>query len=298
MVDHPMRRDVLRAVAAGGVAGLAGCSSLPLIGGDGGGSPARDWLFDPTAFTDEVRLSIEFRAPAALDEHRDQLHPEVAEGRTAPFYTDALAAEDTDWALRITDPLLDGPVQFAYGGSFDEDAAREASTAAWTGGETVDGESIEGYETLSNDEEGHGAYRAGHAVSARPATRDEFERLVAGAESGDERLADVDDDVAEFLDELGFDHAVQGGILPGDGDYFDGSGTSYRVDGEETTLRLVRLNDDLTETQFREIGEEVDGLRDLSIDAEGPVRSLTAVADTDRVGLRGQAFKLFQLPYD
>lgn len=298
MRDNTRRRDVLRAAAAAGAAGLAGCSSLPLIGGGDGGSSARDWLYDPTAFTDEARLSIEFRAPAALHEHRDRLHPEIADGRTSPFYTDALAAEDTDWALRTRDLLLDAPSQLAYGGSFDEDAAREAATTTWDGGDSTDDESFEGYETLSHGDEIHGGYRNGRAVSAGAATREEFERLIAGAESGDDRLAGLGDDVAEFLDGLGFDHAAQGGIGPGNGDYLVGHGTSYRVDGAETTLRLVKLNEDWTETQFREVGEEIDGLRDLSIDAEGPVRTLSGVADTDRVGLLGQAFQLLQLPHE
>jgi len=291
------RRSLLGAAAAAVGVGVAGCSSLPFVGG-GGSSAARDWLYDPTAFTDTARVSIEFVAPAPLQEHRDNLHPEVADGRTSPIYTEALAAEDTDWSLRITDPLLEAPSQLAYGGSFSEDDAREAATTTWGGDETVDGETVGDYETVSNGEESHGAYQAGRAVSAGIATREEFERLLDGAENGEDRLGDLGDEVAEFLDELEFDHTAQAGLTPGDGDYVAGAGTNYRVDGAETTMRLVHLNEDWTETQYRELGEQIDGLRDLSVDAEGPVRSLTGVADTDRVGLLGQGFQLFELPYD
>lgn len=298
------RRAFLRSsagVAAALAAGsLAGCSSVSVLFGDDGRSPGRDWLYDPTAFTPEPVLSLRFEAPRRVRDERDRLDPEVRERFATPAYAGGLSAAETDWALAVTEDLFRAPFQYTYGGSFDRPAARRAAAGPFSANvvPTAAGE-IEGLRRLSLGDDAHGAYREGLAVGVANASGTAFEGLVTGAAEGVDRLADAGDDVDPFLDALGFDHTVQAtfGFDP-ERDAWTGRGTGYRVDGDETRLRFAVLNDDRSDAALRDLGEAVEGLRDVSVDADGPVRWVEGVADTDGVGLRGAAFGLFELPYE
>lgn len=302
------RRSLLRTTAgigtAVGIAGLAGCSSVPFLGGDGSSSP-RGWLYDPTGFIDDPVMSIQFESPSRIHDERDRLHPEVRERHASPMYVDVRDAGDgpdpaaTDWAAVIGDELHKAPFQYAYGGSFDREDAREAARAAidWDVSARDDG-TVEGLQYLTAGPEHHGAYRDGLAVSLSGASREAFERLVAGAADGTDRLADVAPEVETFLDALGFDHTAQASLSPRpESEAWQGTGTTYRIDGGTTTARQLVMNQDgWDEASLREFGGGIDGLREVSVESDGPVRWIEGVADTDRDGLNGDLFQLGSTP--
>ncbi len=304
MAPSPTRRGLLRSTGGAAAAlvtgSLAGCSSVSVLVGDDGRSPARNWLYDPTGFTAEPVLSLQFEAPRRMHDERDRLHPEVRERFASPAYADGLDAAATDWALSVTEDLFRAPFQYTYGGSFGRAAARRAAAAPFSENvaSAAAGE-IEGLQRLSLGDDAHGAYRDGLAVGVANATGAAFERLVAGAADRSDRLDDAGDDVAPFLDALGFDHTVQATFsLDSEREAWTATGMGYRIDGDETRLRFAVLNDDRTDAALREFGVAVDGVRDVSVDGDGPVRWVEGVADTDSVGFRGRAFGLFELPYE
>jgi len=300
------RRDLLRATATAGVgaaAALAGCSALPSLSGGDGASPARDWLYDPTAFADGPQVSVLFESPSEIDAASDHLHPDVRERRLIPSYPDVLASSPStvDWALQMGGTMFEAPIQVVYGGSFDEETARAASAAILSDGtdaDRTDREPVADLQTVVAGDDTHGAYRDGLAVSVGAADRAEFERLLRGAADGESRLTGVADGIGTYLDVLSFDHAAQTALGPrADGDGWQAAGWSYRLDGETTTVRLAELHGDRSAEQLREVGADVDGLREVSVESDGAVRWLEATADTDAVGLQGSVFSLLELPY-
>lgn len=304
MVGNRRRRDLLRllvgSTAASGGTALAGCSAVSLLDSGDRRSVARDWLYDPTAFTAKPIVSLQFESPRRIHDERDRLHPEVRAHHATPAYATDLDPSATDWTVSVTEDLFKAPFQYAYGGSFDETAARTAAAAPFSGDRPViaDGQ-IRSLQRLSIGDDGHGAYRDGLAVGVANATAEEFETLVGSAADGTDRLADAGDTVAAYLDALGFDHTAQATLAPGaESDVWRAAGTAYRVDGETTTLRWVAMNrGDPGEAALRDRAAAVDGLRDVTVGTDGPVRWAEGVADTDRVGLRGAAFRLLELPY-
>jgi hypothetical protein len=296
MTQPRSRRAVLGASAAA-VAGLAGCSSLSLSGGaDDERTGVREWLYDPTAFSETPALSVQFEAPARIDEDREQLHPDVRARQETPIYAEQLAPAVTDWALRISDDLLQAPLQTVYSGDFDNSAARAAASAAVGDGLNLrPADDVAGLNHRSNGDGAHVASRDGLAVAVRAPTP-EFVRLIEGAADGTDRLDDAGDALGAVLDALGFGHAVAAEFSP-KGDGWLARGTGYRVDGEVTTVRLVILDERRSAADLRGLGESIDGLREVSVATDGPVVTLSAVADTDRVGLRGSVFGAYELPY-
>jgi hypothetical protein len=300
------RRRLLRATATAAGAALAGCGSLPSLRTGGGDPPPHDWLYDPTEFGERSSYAGRYLAPATLADHRDRLAPAVREALPAtpgpPWFTESPPAERVDWRVQMVSDTFSGPVQAACGGEFGEDAARAAATSLFDEGATAtEGEPVAGLSTVSGDEETHGAYREGLAVAVAAADDEQFRRLVATAADGERRLRDADDDVAAFLDRVGFETAANFAVGRGDG-LWRGRGTGYRVDGATTRLRHVLLNDPTpggeSATDLGVLAQRVDGLRDVSVEADGPLRWLSATADTDRVGFNGATFALRELPYE
>jgi len=295
MADRRTRRSLLRGGAVAAGAALAGCGSITVLGGGDARVGARDWLYDPTAFADDPVLTFRYESPRRLRAVRDRLHPEVARARATPIYAPELPSAATDWALRVADALLRTPIQTAYGGRFDAATARLAAEAAV--GDGVDlrtAPSVAGLDHRS-DGEAHVGYREGLAVAARTSAAS-FERLVTGAADRTDRLGDAAGSLGRVLDALGFDHTARATFAPQD-DTWVARGYGYRVDGATTTCRLVVLDDGVGADDLRETGARIDGLREVAVDADGPVLRLTGVADTDRVSLRGDGFRATELPY-
>jgi len=295
MANPRGRRSLLRTAVAAGGAALAGCSALPSLSGGDERATARDWLYDPTAFAETSVVTLQFESPVRIAEHREQLHPEVRAERSGPMYAPGLDPAATDWAIRIADDLLRGPIQTVYRGDFGATAARGAATAAVGDGVTLAAADPVADLEHRSDGDAHVGYREGLAVAVR-GSGGEFRRLVEGAANRTDRLAGAGASVPRVLDALGFDHTAQAAFAPQD-DGWQAMGTGYRVDGETTTVRLVVRDAERTAADLRGLGESIDGLREVNVAADGPVLTLTAVADTDRVGLRGAMFQDFELPY-
>jgi hypothetical protein len=85
-MDEQTRRDVLRGGAAGGLivlGGLAGCSSIPVIGGGAGYS---QWLYDPGTIGDNDHYGFSYRNDQQIRNNEDTFDSE--------FYDRQEASED------------------------------------------------------------------------------------------------------------------------------------------------------------------------------------------------------------
>lgn len=291
------RRTVLAGLGTAALCGLAGCSSLPGFG-DGDDSP-RQWLYDPTAYTDgEVNRGIWFESPATLAAAENDLHSDVQDLTITPLYGSAFDRESVDWAILYVDHLLKTPGVRACSGSFDDDAAREA-TASILDKSVDDGTSVgsvDGYELVAYEEDQYGLYRDGEVANLDfVASEGEVRNIVAERTDSSSGLADS---VRDLVDRIGFETTASVDFKSHDGTEFTGHGYGYSVDGETTTVRHAHLNGDLSLDDYREFGGEIDALSDVTVDEDGDVRWMEGTVETRRLAFDGTLFTLLRAPYE
>lgn len=275
------RRSVLRGTAAAiGAATLSGCSSVSILGDDGGsGSSYTDWLFDPAERTDRVWFSAVRHADLlSFDELSADRDRKVGD----------IPATSIDRELRVF--TGSGPTDKVYEGSFDADTIRSAYGLSGSSPyQRMD--DYAGYERYSTGDPGAGlAIRDGTAIFAMP---DLVERYV-DAHGGDEtRLVDAHDHVATVIDRLGEGHSIScsakldpaasDGLL--EADELAG-GSAALVEGERTTITSVALFVDAESADEsairRDVPDEPD-VQDLTVETDGRVVTGTYTRDTSEL---------------
>jgi|GEM_PF-1152224 hypothetical protein len=303
MKDTVSRREALGASATTVLGALAGCSGFGLLDGDSGGDWDA-WVYDPRKLrdSDSYNQDLRMRSPSKLASVESSLRPET-ERLASPIYVEADVFDDVsnvDWSASYRDPQFNQPGVLAHGGSFDVDVARTASGALFDASpdaaESVG--TIGDFEIARYTEDDHAAYRDGEAVAVGGATTDTT-RSIVDRRLDDETIPGTGSDaVKSFLGHFESDHVVNARFTwDGDRDVPGCSGFGYTVHGETTTARLVdvRLR---TEDDLETLAEEIDALRDVTVESDGEVVALSGTVDTDRTALNGSMFRLREAPFE
>ncbi|WP_458208089.1 hypothetical protein [Haladaptatus sp. NG-SE-30] len=296
----PSRRQDLAEVGVATLGGLTGCSRLTL-GGGSNESPARHWIYDPGEYTttETPNVFASFEAPERLQSVRDALDPQVPSEVFAPPGDPGLDLTTIDWALFVAERRSECPALMGYGGSFDADAARSATTATLDEDvvEPTAVDTVDDFEILRYDDHSHGAFLEGQAVSIRPATTETATELVADGTNGSTWFDASERRIGDVVTRVGFHDIPQLEFSYDENDTAGCEGYSFAVDGETTTIRWVSLGDPSAEA-MREFGDEVSGLSDVTVETDGELSAFRASAPTDRLSFTHHLFIRRELAYD
>lgn len=272
--------------AATTLGGLAGCSSLPIIGG-GGGSSMGDWLVEPGELVDRDTYEATYRNYGALAEHEDELDDEVYASVEADYeagYGDPLGVDiaDADWELQ-----LGGRRTSAFSASYSRN---EIVTTIEEDFEFERESQTSGFVLLAAPNGRTGLAVGGSVVLTVSGVEDVVDGLetFVGAKSGDTDLfPDEEAAVGAALDAVDGDYVT----LSEDGptDAIEAVAVSGTLDGE-TTSRTAALafgdEDDVDEDLLDEIeeGTDWDG---IETSTDGRIGLVEGEQDTDEFAFGG-----------
>lgn len=248
--------------AAGGLAAVAGC-----LGDDGSWDTDREgglqpWLYDPARYRDDVTdYVVGYWEPARFAAERDALG---GTGDRLRRFLDVDPAS-VDQTVEIGGASAGGglPHVRVSTGSFDADAARAALAGDFERVGSADGSPLYG--------DGTGGFAVaddGEFVAVRGLTRAEASSFVAGPRT----FAAGSDHLADFFDVVGV--GANAGLRLGT----DDAGTTvlhgyaYRIDGETTFARALRLPGVGAErggelrSYLDQLEQQVDRLRSASVE--------------------------------
>lgn len=276
------RRDVLRTgaglAAAGGIASLAGCSNVPIVGSyfEDGVDPT-EWAYDPSELG-STSVSTDLTNISSVLEEDEVKKGEVRDDVTSN-YSGTLKADDVDYSLNV------GHAQILTGSFDGGDIVEEMEFSAE--------DSYEGFDIYvdeeDEDEEGNASALIGtdgdHLVKSEPSQyadfgpREELELLIDTYNDDADRFADINDDFATVHDEveLGAAVFVQGQTESSAEDASDDTvvttGATLEIDGEDMNveyLLLYKSEDgidlDELEQNFEDSMQEGTELNDVSQD--------------------------------
>lgn len=282
------RRETLRvgagAAAAGVVGGLAGCSSVPFLGGGGssGSQAMRDWLVDPGELADRDRYDPVYLDYGALLDAEEELSDgafEFAEDGYETRYEDVVDVdiEDANWALALgtgrfrvlsaNHSRSDVVEHLEDDLDFDEEDERVSGFSVLLGPEETRGVALDGSVIL--------------IVSSVGDPEDALEVLIE-AQSGEADLyAEEDEDVGAALDAVDGDHL----LLTEDGptDDVEALAVAATLDGETTerTAALVFDDEDAVDEDLLDDIEEDTEWDEMETSTDGRVGFVEGVQDTD-----------------
>lgn len=312
MTTETSRRDLLAGSATATLGALAGCSSLGLDDEDStdasrgpAESTARDWLYDPFAWgeIEDPRIWVEYRSPASLMSHADLLHSDVEWQGITSIPLSNLDRTDVDWTIRTRSKIMGStPTVDVIGGSFDRQAAREATTILESDS-ADEGESLgraNGFDLIEYSEGGIRAYRANRTIRFGKASESEVREFLDAVDEGESWPTTEANSVGKIVDAVGFEDAAQLRVT----DTVENTslptaitGVGYTVDGASTTVRRAWM-DDTTEADAEALGEAIDALRDITTSTDGDIVTLTATMDTDRTNFTDVMFSRKEAPYE
>jgi hypothetical protein len=276
------RRSALRlgasGLAAATTAGLAGCSSIPFLGGGGGGgsSTVQNWAYDPGEVADQDSYSPEYQSLSAIRNVEDELPNQVvyvAEGRFEQRYGDPLDVDfdEADWILGL------GQVGVASVPHTVEDVVENLEDEF----EFDEDDEVDGYTTVIGPSETVGYALDGSMVllvQARDAV-DGLEETIA-TQSGDvDMYVDEDEDFADAITNVDGDEVRVS--LGASQENVVATGTAATFSGSETTTTGAQVfdeQDDVNRERFRELAREQD---DLSVGFSGRVVTFERTLNTD-----------------
>jgi len=276
------RRDVLRlgvgGLAAATASGLAGCSSIPFLGGGGGGgsSTVQNWAYDPGEVADQNAYTPEYRSISAIRSVEDELPDSVVDREKRIFaggYGNPLDLDfdEADWTLSLGRAGV-GSVQHTV-----EDVVEHLEDEF---GFDEDDE-VDGYTTVIGPNETQGYAVDGSTViwaNARDAV-DALEELIA-TQSGDvDMYVDEDEDFADAITNV--DGDIVRASVGAARENVVATGTAATFNGDETTATGAQVfaeRDDVDRERFRELAGEQD---DLSVSFSGRVVTFERTLGTD-----------------
>lgn len=301
------RRTVLASLGTAALCGLAGCSSLPGFDDeeqeDGAVASPRNWMFDPTRYTEEaVAGFLQFESPAALFELDDHLHPEALESRPASLDAHTLDWESVEWAMQYAENLFRTPLLRAFAGSFGTGAAKAATAAVFDVDpeEGTERDPLGGYEVTRYGEDQYGLARGGEAVCISVVEHEEtVSELVEQRDESSPGLGDASQELLRLLETVGLDTAASVSFqIDEDEERVRGHGFGYTADGATTTVRYAVLNGDRPSEDLEELEEIIDALTDVTVEEDGGIRWLEGSVETSRIAFDGSMFNLLRAPYE
>lgn len=270
--------------AASTLGGLAGCSSLPIIGG-GGGSSMRDWLVEPGEIRDRDTYEATYRDFAAIADHEDDLADDVYDPVAETFdsrYGSLLDIEmgEADWEL-----LLGGRRTTAFSGPYNRSAVVEALEGL--GFDREDGR-VNGFTLLTADARGVALDGSTVlAVRAVPDPAGALETFVGVKSGGADLFPEENDAVAAVLDAVDGDHVTLSEQGPTDA--VEAVAVSATLDGETTARTAALAFDDEGDVDEELLGEIEEGTEwdDIETSTDGRLGIVEGEQDTDAFAFGG-----------
>jgi hypothetical protein len=293
------RRSALRigagAAAAGIVAGLAGCSSVPLLGGGGGSSGSqamRDWLVEPGELADRNQYAPVYLDYGALldveDELDDGLFNAIEDGYETryedPFDVDI---EDANWGLRLGTPLFR-----VFSGSYSRTDAVAHLEDEFDFDEQDD--RVGGFSIVLGPEELSGVALDGSVILFVNRTEDPADNLevLIEAQSGEaEMYAEENEAAGAALDAVDGDHLTL--TENGPTDDVEALAVAATFDGETTerTAALVFDDEDAVDEDLLDDVEADTEWDEMETSTDGRVGFVEGVQDTDAFAFEGITYR-------
>ncbi|QSW98435.1 hypothetical protein [Haloterrigena alkaliphila] len=276
------RRDVLRTgaglAAAGGIASLAGCSNVPVVGSYFEGEPdITEWAYDPDELGSSS-ISADLTDISSVLEEDEVKKGEIRDDVTSN-YSGTLKADNVDYSLNV------GHAQILTGSFDGADIVEEMEFSSE--------DSYEGFDVYvdeeDEDEEGNASALIGtdgdYLIKSEPAQyvdfgpREELELLIDTYNDDADRFADTNDDFATIRDEVELGAAVfvqgqtESSAEEASDDIVVATGATLTIDGEEMNVEYLLLyksedgiDIDEIEQNFEDNMQEESELNDVSQD--------------------------------
>jgi len=280
------RRTVLKtgagAVAAGTMAGLAGCSGLGIFGGGNESANAiGDWAFEPGEIGDGDYY-VNFTDLQAVLDHEDELDDELFddfEGSYVNRYEDNLGIdiEDADWRLSFSFGQFD-----VVTADHDVDSAVDEAEDN-LGYEEAD--EFEGY-TLVVDPNGRGGVAVDGStvlwISRVEDAEDGLETFIETQTGDTDLYVDDDEDFAEAVDAVGGD--LHNASLSNNDSPLVARSSGVSMNGDTCDLEAAYVyeeSDDFEQGELEARAEGYEDLDDVSTSKNGRVGTIEGTIDTD-----------------
>jgi hypothetical protein len=285
------RREYLRigtATAALGTLGsLAGCSSIPFVGGGGN---YQAWLPEPGTISDRDDYSFTFLDSKTVVNNEDEFDSDTFDRveRLAAGYREQVDVDfdETNTILTFqSTAVVTG--QYNTGDVTDELDRNDFDEEGDYKGTTV---------FLADDESMAVGVSGAALAFARPMggeDADEIVELMIDTRRGDEdRYVEENEDLQTALDAVGNGTAVGGTTSPGLGSDIVGIGSSLQVNGSTSNLDISLVFDDESDAdtdegsveRFVEFLENNSDLDDVETQKDGRTILVTGTIDTDELG--------------
>lgn len=285
--DELSRRSALR-LGAGGLAaatagGLAGCSSVPFIGGgggDAGSSKVRKWAFKPGYVGQGDPYRARYLDLSAIDdasEHLANSYVEEASTDFEQYFGEPLGVErgDETWTMAL------GKMRVGHVTHSVSDAVATVESKY----DFTEDEKIDGYTTVVGSESRVGFALDGSTVifvRVFEEPRTALENLIRTRNGDIDRYA-ADEEFGPVVDAVDGDDVIAEEASNIDGVVAEGSGATFQ--GETTKLLSPRVYKSKSDYDREKIQSDVDELDDVSVTFAGSVvkfESEIATADYNR----------------
>lgn len=294
------RREALRlggATAALAATGsMAGCSSIPFIGGAG----YTNWLFAPGTIGDVDHYNFGYTDVKRVRNNEDEFDDQ---------YYDSFESNEDSWPLDQTGVDVDDVDSQLSLGSVGRVAGSFAKDEVTGDLEDEDFEhdtDHEGYAIYHQDDQRAVGVKENEFVHARlrygtqaDDARDVVETLIDTNAGDEDRYVDDSEDFKKLTDELGSGTFVSGGTQEeveetnAENGQFEGavaSGYAFTVNGETSDLKHVYVFSDEGDVDMGDVedwtdGDDFDDVDDVSSSQSGRVVTVTGSFDTDEYGV-------------
>jgi len=288
MTDELSRRAAIKLGAAtagvGAMGGLAGCSSIPFIGGGGGYT---NWLAEPGVVADDDAYRFSWTDAQQVRNNEDEFDEDVYDSYES-FNEERLDQAGLDYDDVNT--FLSFQTVTVVDASFDrDDVADELEDNDYE-----DDTDHEGYTIYLGDNEFRAVGVSGSDLiyGRRNSDNDAVEVVEAAIDTnnGDEdRYVDENDDFAELTSNLGTGTFTSGGTIDNDSDQV-ASGRTLSVNGEISSVEAISVFDEADDLDqddvddLQEEGEDSNDVDNFSATKTGRVLTVSYDVDTDEIG--------------
>ncbi len=289
MTDRSLsRRTVLKtgagALAAGAMSGLAGCSSIPIIGGGGGNQGSKElqnWAYDPGELGSRDNYFPRYRNLGSIRDNEDNFDSEYYDGVESGYeqqYAQFLDIdfEDANWDLNLgqfgvlsADHTVEDVVSNLEDQDFEEDESDVSGYTTIVGPNSTQAYAADGSLVLwcRVQEDSSGA----------------IEDFISSQNGEIDMWVDEEEDFAEAVDNVSGD-VVGASLRDGEGDVV-ASGNAAQFNGETTTQLFASVYDDQDDFDKQEIREQAQESDDFSVSFSGRVVIAERDVDTDEYGV-------------
>ncbi|WP_332898870.1 hypothetical protein [Haladaptatus sp. CMSO5] len=293
-----MLRSTGLLVGAGAMGGLAGCSSIPFVGGD---TSWTNWLPEPGTFRNQDHYQTYYIEPQDIAEYEDELDDgyDLFEDFFSPP-----GALDVDFDE--VEGMVIAPTMRVFMGSFTvEDVVNELEDADFD-----EDDEYEGYTLFLGPEENFGS-RAAAGVSdstllygsaSEDGPIDGLETLIDTSNGEEDRYMAESEDFATLVDELGGGHFLyaitheETEIDDPENGQFEhevARGARIQFDAETSSRKWVRVFEEADDVDLGDVedwvdendgsDEAFDDYDDISVSQSGRAAVVTGTIDTDDV---------------